>query len=66
MFEPILDRFLVPKEEQRYIINFYLNGISAVMIEWIKNDCREEIPVIIKVLEKCLNVKDKTNTYGVK
>ena len=37
IFEPILDRFLVPKNEQKYMINFYLSGMSAVMIEWIKN-----------------------------
>ena len=59
IFEPILDRFLVPKEEQRYMISFYLNGMGAVMIEWIKNDCKEENQTILNILTKCLNLGDK-------
>lgn len=58
IFEPILDRFSVPKNEQRYMMSFYLSGIGAVMIDWIKNDCKEEIPTIIKILTKCLNLGD--------
>ncbi len=65
IFEPILDRFLVPKEEQRYMMNFYLNGMSAVMIQWIKNDCKEEIQTILNTLTKCLNLGDKLCSNGV-
>lgn len=56
IFEPILDRFNIPKREQRYIINFYLSGIGAVMIDWIKNNCKEEISTIVNILIKCLNI----------
>ena len=58
IFEPILERFLVPKNEQKYMMSFYLSGMSAIMIEWIKNDCKEEIQCIIKILTKCLNLGD--------
>lgn len=66
IFEPILDRFLVPKEEQRYMMSFYLSGISAVMIDWIKNDCKEEIQTIIRILTNCLNLGDKLCPNGTK
>ncbi len=66
IFEPILDRFLVPKNEQRYMISFYLSGMSAVMIDWIKNDCKEEIPTIVNILEKCLNLGDISCLNGKK
>ena len=65
IFEPILDRFLVPREEQKYMMSFYLNGMSAVMIEWIKNDCKVEIQTILNILTKCLNLGDKLCTNGV-
>ena len=65
IFEPILDRFLVPKEEHRYMMSFYLNGMSAVMIEWIRNDCKEENQTILNILTKCLNLGDKLCTNGV-
>ena len=65
IFEPILDRFLVPKEEHRYMMSFYLNGMSAVMIEWIRNDCKEENQTILSILTKCLNLGDKLCLNGV-
>ena len=58
IFEPILDRFLVPKNEQKYMMSFYLSGMGAVMIQWIKNDCKEEIQVVANILTKCLNLGD--------
>ena len=66
IFEPILDRFLVPKNEQKYMINFYLSGMSAVMIDWIKNDCKEEITTIVKILTKCLNLGDMSCLKEIK
>ena len=58
IFEPILDKFSVPKNEQKYMISYYLSGMGAVMIEWIKNDCKEDTQIIIDILTKCLNLKD--------
>lgn len=66
IFEPILDRFLVPKNEQRYMLSFYLSGMSAVMIEWIKNDCKEEIQTIVNILTKCLNLGEMSCLKGIK
>ena len=58
IFEPILNRFLVPKNEQKYMISFYLSGMGALMIEWINNDCKEDIQTIINILLKCFNLGD--------
>lgn len=58
LFEPILIRFNIPKQEREYIIAFYLTGISAVIMEWIKNDCKEEIDTIFKIISNCLKVVD--------
>ena len=56
IFEPILNRFLVPKNEQKYMMSFYLSGMGALMIEWIKSDCKEDIQTIINILLKCFNL----------
>ena len=58
IFEPILNRFLVPKNEQKYMMSFYLSGMGALMVEWIKNDCKEDIQTIINILLKCFNLGD--------
>ena len=33
---------------------YYLNGISAVVGEWIKNDCRDPVDMMISVIEQCV------------
>ena len=47
-------------------MSFYLSGLSAVMIEWIKNGCKEELQTIVDVLLKCLNLGDMSCLKGVK
>jgi AcrR family transcriptional regulator len=55
-FGPILTRFGVPENERKYRMTFYLSGISAVIIEWIKNGYKEPIEDMAKVLMNCLNI----------
>ena len=66
IFEPILDRFLVPKNEQKYMMSFYLSGMGALMRDWIKYDCKEEIQIIVNTLTKCLNLGDVTCLKEIK
>ena len=58
IFEPILDRFSIPKNEQKYMMSFYLAGMSAIMISWIKNDCKDDMESIVNILLRCLNLGD--------
>ena len=57
IFEPILNRFLIPKNEQKYIMSFYLSGMGALMMEWVKNDCKEDPQNIVDILIRCVNFK---------
>ena len=66
IFEPILNRFLVPKNEQKYMMSFYLSGMGALMVEWIKNDCKEDIQTIINILMKCFNLGDMSCLKEIK
>ena len=54
---PILERFNVPKKEKNYLIAFYINGIIAIIREWIDKDCKDLIDdienIIIKYVGKC-------------
>lgn len=54
LFKPILLRFNVPIDEQRYMIRFYISGIHGIIIEWIKNNCNEEVEFIANLIEKCI------------
>lgn len=54
IFDPILERFDVPIAERTYRMSFYLNGISAIIAEWLKNDCTDSIDYVINVIRQCV------------
>ena len=54
IFEPILERFGVPKEKRRYYMTFYLNGIAAVIEEWLKTDCADSVEDMVSMIEYCV------------
>lgn len=54
IFAPILDRFHYPKNEQNYVMMFYLNGITAIIKEWLKEDCEKSIEEISHIIHYCV------------
>ena len=54
VFNPILDRFHYPVDDRPYVMRFYLNGIHAVVAEWIKEDCKRPIEDISSVIRICV------------
>lgn len=54
IFKPILNYFNIKKEEQNYILAFYLKGLFGIIEEWIANDCLSSIDDIITVINKCV------------
>ena len=54
IFSPILDRFHYPKDEQHYVMMFYLNGITAIITEWLTEDCRKSIEDISSIIHYCI------------
>ncbi len=53
IFNPVLDRFNFPENEREYVLKFYLTGITAIVMEWLKNDCKEEIEDISRIIIQC-------------
>ncbi len=51
-FEPIMSLFNIPGNEKKYVINYYISGIHAIIIEWIKNDCKDDISFIASLIAK--------------
>ena len=54
IFKPIQTRFNIPNEEKLYIMKFYISGIHAIIVEWIKNDCKDDMNFIAHLIEKCI------------
>lgn len=55
IFNPILERFRFPVSERKYVIAFYVNGIIAIITEWLKSDCVDEIKDVENIIIKCTN-----------
>lgn len=55
IFNPILERFRFPISERKFVIAFYVHGIIAVITEWLKNDCVDDMHEVEKIIIKCTN-----------
>ena len=54
IFKPILDRFHYPRDEQNYVMMFYLNGITAIITEWLKDGCQKSMEDISAIMHVCI------------
>lgn len=52
ILNPILDRFNIPEKEKSYLLSFYINGIMAIIKEWINMDCKDSINDIEEIIIK--------------
>lgn len=54
IFNPILDRFHYPDDERKYVMMFYLNGLTAIITEWLKDGCQKSIDEISAIIHRCI------------
>lgn len=54
IFNPVLERFSFPEEDREYVLKFYLTGITAIVMEWLKNDCKDSIEEISRIIIQCV------------
>ena len=54
IFSPILVRFGVPETERSYVMKFYLNGVFAIIMEWLNKNCSDDMKMIIKIIIDCV------------
>ena len=57
VFIPISNRFGVPPEDRKYVMQFHISGLMAIINEWLKDDCRDSIEHIISVMQRCIHRK---------
>ena len=50
IFNPVLERFSFPEEDREYVLKFYLTGITAIVMEWLKKDCKDSIEEISRII----------------
>jgi len=56
IFNPILIRFGSKDEDNPYIMEFYIKGISGIVMKWVDNGCQEEVEHVEKLIEQCVPI----------
>ena len=54
IFNPILERFNYPLDDRKYVMMFYLNGITAVVTKWLNDGCEKSIEEVSQIIHKCI------------
>lgn len=54
LIEPILSRFDIPEAVWKYYIAYYIEGIMAVVKEWLAGDCADPVETVASVIEACV------------
>ena len=54
VFTPILERYGVPEQDRSYMMAFYINGLMAIITQWLKNDCSDPVEHIASVMRRCV------------
>lgn len=51
---PILNRYQVPEQDRNYLMAFYIQGLMAIITEWLKHDCSDSAGHIIQLMQQCV------------
>ena len=58
---PILERSEIPPSHRPYYIAYYVEGIIAIVKEWLRQDCADEVEMIAHIIESCVRPRDKSH-----
>ena len=61
VFNPVLERFDYPTSDRKYAMMFYLNGITAIVSEWLKDGCEKSVDEVSQIIYGCIFGKNKGN-----
>lgn len=54
VLKPIFTRFGIPENAHRYWLVYHIDGVMAIITEWLKNNCRESVDEMIIIIEDCV------------
>jgi AcrR family transcriptional regulator len=54
VFVPILTRYQVPEADMKYFVMFNINGLMAIVMEWLKRDCEDPVEHVVEVMRRCV------------
>ena len=49
-----LDAFGIPENHRKYWMVFHLEGINAIVKEWLERDCQDSLEEISQIIQSCV------------
>ncbi len=66
ILRPIMKRFHIPEKDQAYLIAFYIHGVTAIIQEWVKGNCKDPVEEIETILIQCIRPQNGLQDNTVK
>ena len=51
LFSPIMTQFGLDIKFHKYLMDFFINGISTIVLDWVNDDCKYEIEEIEELIK---------------
>lgn len=51
LFSPIMTQFGLDIKFHKYLMDFFINGISTIVLDWVNDDCKYEINEIAELIK---------------
>ena len=51
LFSPIMTHFGLDIKFHKYLMDFFINGLSAIVFDWVNDDCKYEIEEIAELIK---------------
>ena len=61
ILNPILERFEIPATHRPYYMAYYIEGIAAIVKEWLRQDCKDEVEMVAGIIESCVRPRDRSD-----
>lgn len=61
VIRPVFEKFRIPEGVWKYYTAYYIEGIVAVIREWLNGGCKESVETIADVIEACVRPFDRRN-----
>ena len=54
ILNPVLERFHFPADERKYVLMYYLNGLTAISRQWLEDGCEKPIADVARIIRECV------------
>ena len=61
VFSPIMDRFGLDEKWHKYLMDFYMNGLSSLILDWVLEDCKNDVKEFSNFIKGLIVKYDKEN-----